>query len=172
MAIRKEDNYRPWHMQQTEEVFKSLRTSINGLSGEEARLRLEKYGPNKLAEEERPPILETILHQFKSPLIYILLIAGVIALIIGDLIDGVVIYAVLILNATIGFTQEYKASEAIRALTKLLALRAVAVRDGFEQEIDAELLVPGDIVLLQTGQKIPADIRLLQFPNHSLWERE
>jgi len=162
MAIRKEDNYRPWHMQQTEEVLKNLRTSINGISSDEARLRLEKYGPNKLAEDERPPILETIFHQFKSPLIYILLIAGAVAFVIGDLIDGAVIYAVLILNATIGFTQEYKASEAIRALTKLLALRAIAVRDGFEQEIDAELLVPGDIVLLQTGQKIPADIRLIQ----------
>jgi len=162
MAIRKEDTYRPWHMQQAEEVLEGQRTSINGLSDEEARLRFQKYGPNKLAEEERPPILETILHQFKSPLIYILLIAGAIAFIIGDFIDGLVIYAVLILNATIGFTQEYKASEAIRALTKLLALKAVAVRNGFEQEIDAELLVPGDVVLLQSGQKVPADIRLIQ----------
>jgi len=162
MAVRKEEAYQAWHVRPVEEILEEFGTSIDGLSEKEAKSRLKRFGPNKLVEEERPPIFETIIHQFKSPLIYILLVAGAIALILGHFIDAGVIYAVLVLNATIGFIQEYKAEESIRALAKLLALKAIVVRDGFEEEIGAEEIVPGDIVLLESGQKVPADIRLIQ----------
>ncbi|MBE0447885.1 MAG: HAD-IC family P-type ATPase [Actinobacteria bacterium] len=159
--VRREEAYLEWHMRPAEEVLEDLRTSIDGLTGDEAELRLEKFGPNKLVEEEKTPVFETILHQFQDPLIYILLIAGVVTILLQDYTDAAVIFAVVILNAVIGFIQEYKAEESIRALKKLLALKALVVRDGFEQEINAEMIVPGDIVLLQSGQKIPADLRLI-----------
>lgn len=163
MAIRQEEPYeQKWHMLDINQVFAAFNTSVDGLSGAEVDKRLEQYGPNRLAEEERAPVIITLLHQFKDPLIYILLVAAIVTLLLRDYIDAAVIFAVVMLNAVIGFTQEYKAEESIRALKKLLALKATVVRDGFEQEIDSELIVPGDIVLLQSGQKIPADLRIVQ----------
>jgi len=170
MVSKKEEGYPErylkdgplWHTQSAGEILEKLGTNIEGLTEDEARLRLEKFGPNRLAEEKRTPVFETILHQFKDPLIYILLIAGVVTILLQDYIDAAVIFAVVVLNAIIGFVQEYKAEESIRALKKLLALKALVIRDSFEQEIDAEEIVPGDIVLLQSGQKVPADLRLTQ----------
>lgn len=162
MAIRKEELYQAWHTQTPDAVIKHLRTRIDGLTSKEAELRLEEFGPNKLAREERTPIFQVVIDQFKDPIIYILLIAGIVTILLQDYIDATVILAVVILNAIIGFIQEYKAEESIRALAKLLALQAIVIRNGFEQEIDAEMLVPGDIVLLQSGRKVPADLRLIQ----------
>ncbi|HZD59688.1 MAG TPA: HAD-IC family P-type ATPase, partial [Anaerolineae bacterium] len=159
--VRREEAYLEWHMRTAEEVLEDLKTSVDGLTEDEVEVRLEKFGPNKLAEEEKTPILVTVLHQFQDPLIYILLIAGVITILLQDYIDAAVIFAVVVLNAVIGFIQEYKAEESIRALRKLLALKTTVIRDGFEREFDAEMIVPGDIVLLQSGQKIPADLRLV-----------
>ena len=165
MAIRKEDSTeieraKAWYMKPIDDVFEELGTGVNGLSQAEAEARLDEYGLNQLVEEEKPPVWQTVLHQFKDPLIYILLIAAIITILLQDYIDAGVIIAVVVLNAIIGFIQEYKAEESIRSLKKLLALKAFIVRDGFEQDIDAELIVPGDIISLQSGQKVPADIRL------------
>lgn len=162
MAIREEELYQAWHTQPHDTVIKQLRTSIDGLTSEEAGLRLEIFGLNKLVKEEKTPLFQVVIDQFKDPLIYILLIAGTVTILLQDYTDASVIFAVVILNAVIGFVQEFKAEESIRALAKLLALKAIAIRDGFEQEIDAEMLVPGDIILLQSGQKVPADLRLIQ----------
>lgn len=165
MATRKEElggaeHAQAWYMKAIDDVFDELGTGVNGLSQTEAQARIDKYGLNKLVEDEKVPAWQTVLHQFKDPLIYILLAAAAITIILKDYIDAGVIIAVVILNAIIGFVQEYKAEESIRSLKKLLALKAFVVRDGYEQDIDAELIVPGDIISLQSGQKVPADIRL------------
>ncbi|MCL6472608.1 MAG: HAD-IC family P-type ATPase [Firmicutes bacterium] len=163
MEFRKETSFKQnWYSLSVDEVLRELKTSVNGLSNDEASLRLAKYGPNKLAEEKRTPIALVLLHQFADPLIYILLIGAAVTVLLRDFIDAAVIFAVVLLNAVIGFTQEYKAEESIRSLKKLLALHATVIRDEFERDIDAEMLVPGDIVLLQSGQRVPADIRLIQ----------
>ncbi|MFH1015317.1 MAG: cation-transporting P-type ATPase, partial [Nitrospirota bacterium] len=143
------------------EVFHKLGISESGLTDAEARQRLEEYGPNKLAEEEKISKLKILFHQFTSPLIYILLIAGVVTILLREYIDSGVIFAVVILNAIIGYIQEYKAEESVRALKKMVVPKARIIRDGKEKEINSEEVVPGDIVLLASGTKVPADIRLL-----------
>jgi len=151
-----------WYRIDKEEVLKKLGTSEEGLSGSEAKERLEKYGPNKLPEEEKISRLKILLHQFTSPLIYILLVAAIVTAILGEYIDTGVIVAVLILNAVIGYFQEYKAETSVRALKSMVVPRARVVREGKEKEIPSEGLVPGDIVLLASGGKVPADLRLLK----------
>ncbi|MCG2710348.1 MAG: HAD-IC family P-type ATPase, partial [Thermodesulfovibrionales bacterium] len=150
-----------WYQLSVKEVFHKLGTSESGLTDAEARQRLEEYGPNKLAEEEKISKLKILLHQFTSPLIYILLIAGIVTILLKEYIDSGVIFAVVILNAIIGFIQEYKAEESVRALKKMVVPKAKVIRDGRGKEINSEDLVPGDIVLLASGTKVPADIRLL-----------
>ncbi len=150
-----------WYQSSVKEIFEHLKTSELGLTEEEVRQRIEKYGPNKLAEEEKISKLKILLHQFTSPLIYILLIAGVVTVFLREYIDSGVIFAVVILNAVIGFVQEYKAEESVRALKKMVVPRARVIRDGKEKEVNSEELVPGDIVLLASGMKVPADIRLI-----------
>ncbi len=150
-----------WYQLSAKEVLQKLGSSEQGLSSTEAKQRLEKYGPNKLAEEEKISKFKILLHQFTSPLIYILLIAGTITILLKEYIDSGVIFAVVILNAIIGYIQEYKAEESVRALKKMVVPKARVIRDGKEKEINSEDLVPGDIVLLSSGTKVPADLRLL-----------
>lgn len=150
-----------WYQLSVKEVFQKLGTSENGLAEAEARERLEEYGPNKLAEEEKISKLRILLHQFTSPLIYILLIAGAVTTLLKEYIDSGVIFAVVILNAIIGYIQEYKAEESVRALKKMLVPKARVIRDGKEKEINSEELVPGDVVLLASGARVPADLRLI-----------
>jgi Ca2+-transporting ATPase len=150
-----------WYQLSAKDILHKLNTSEKGLDYEEARQRLEQYGPNKLAEEEEISRLKIFLHQFASPLIYILIIAAVITFILKEYIDTGVIMAVVILNAIIGFFQEYKAEQSIRALKKMVVPKARVLRNGEEKEIKSEELVPGDIVLLTSGSRIPADIRLI-----------
>lgn len=150
-----------WYQLSVKEIFEHLKTSELGLTEEEVKQRLKKYGPNKIAEEEKISKLKILLHQFTSPLIYILLIAGVVTILLKEYIDSGVIFAVVILNAIIGFVQEYKAEKSARALKKLVVPKARVIRDGKEKEANSEELVPGDIVLLASGMKVPADIRLI-----------
>lgn len=150
-----------WYQFGVREVFEELKTSELGLSDEEAGQRRKQYGPNRLAEEEKVSRFRILLHQFASPLIYILLIAGIVTILLREYIDSGVIFAVVVLNAAIGFFQEYKAEESVRALKKMVVPRAKVVRGGKEKEIHSEELVPGDIVLLASGVKVPADLRLV-----------
>jgi len=150
-----------WYQLSGKEIFEHLKTSELGLTEEEVKQRLKKYGPNKIAEEEKINKLKILLHQFTSPLIYILLIAGVVTILLKEYIDSGVIFAVVILNAIIGFVQEYKAEKSARALKKMVVPKARVIRDGKEKEVNSEELVPGDIVLLASGMKVPADIRLI-----------
>lgn len=114
------------------EMLQRSDTSENGLSGERIKDLLAQYGPNKLMESEKISGMKILLHQFTSPLIYILLVAGVVALLLREYVDSGVIFAVVILNAVIGFVQEYKAEESVQALKKMVVPKARVVRDGRE----------------------------------------
>jgi magnesium-transporting ATPase (P-type) len=144
-----------------DEVVRRLASSPDGLSEGEAERRLAEHGPNELEEARRTTALALLVHQFRSPLITILLVAAVVTIVLGELIDAAVIGAVLVLNAVLGFSQEYKAEKSMEALHRLARARARVVRGGREREIDARLLVPGDVVLVEAGAKIPADCRVL-----------
>jgi cation-transporting ATPase F len=143
-------------------VARQLGTSPDGLSLEEARRRLHQFGANEIEGIKPISIPALILHQFASPLIYILLAAAVVTLLLGEYIDTAVIAAVLALNATIGFIQEYRAEKSVRALMQLTAPHARVIRDGKEYDIESRELAPGDVVLLESGVRVPADIRLFQ----------
>lgn len=159
-----------WHAMPIEEVFERLDTTPEGLSTSEARERLEHFGPNQLQEREKISPIITFLNQFRSPLIYILFIAVILSFASNHILDGLVILAVLILNAVIGFFQEYRAERAIEALKKLSALRATIIRDHEEIDIPAPDLVPGDIIMLEVGDKVPADGRLFEAVNLKIGE--
>lgn len=150
-----------WYQLSLRDIYHKLETSEKGLTDEEAKNRIARYGPNKLAEQEKISKLKILLHQFTSPLIYILLIAGLVTIFLKEYIDSGVIFAVVILNAIIGYIQEYKAEESVRALRKMVVPKARVLRDGKEKEINSEELVPGDIVILSSGTKVPADLRLI-----------
>ncbi len=150
-----------WYRMKIEETLEKLETTEDGLTTQEAASRLEEFGPNKLAEEEGISRLKILLHQFTSPLIYILLVAAVVTLLLNEYIDAGVIIAVVLLNAIVGYFQEFKAEESVRSLKRLLVAKARVVRDGREKEIPGTDLVPGDVVLLASGARVPADLRLL-----------
>jgi potassium/sodium efflux P-type ATPase len=151
-----------WYQLGVKEIFQTLRSSEEGLTDAGAGERLIQHGPNKLAEEERTSKLKILLHQFTSPLIYILLVAAIVTALLKEYIDTGVIMAVVILNAVIGYIQEFKAEESVRALKKMVVPKARVIRRSKEKEIDSEELVPGDIVLLASGAKVPADLRLFK----------
>ena len=136
-------------------------TDPGGLSAEEARKRLEQYGPNRLQEPEQPSFFSRLLSQFMDPLIYVLAAAGVISVFLGESGDACIIAAVAALNGAVGMIQEGKAKKALDALKKMTRLKAVVRRDQTDQEIDAVELVPGDLVVLDAGRQVPADLRLL-----------
>lgn len=151
-----------WYQFGVKEIFQKLRSSEEGLTDAEAGERLIQHGPNKLAEEERTSKLKILLHQFTTPLIYILLVAAIVTSLLKEYVDTGVIMAVVILNAIIGYIQEFKAEESVRALKKMVVPKARVIRRSKEKEIDSEELVPGDIVLLASGAKAPADLRLFK----------
>ncbi|GAB6182544.1 cation-translocating P-type ATPase [Thermodesulfovibrio hydrogeniphilus] len=150
-----------WYRISIKEVFSKLNTTEKGLTSEEAEKRIKIYGKNILGEDEKISKIKMFLRQFTSPLIYILIIAGIITLFLKEYIDAGVIFAVVILNAIIGYIQEYKAEQSMRALKKMLIPWAKVIRDGVEREINSEELVPGDVVVLYSGIRVPADIRLI-----------
>jgi magnesium-transporting ATPase (P-type) len=151
-----------WHSESSTTVLESLETSTNGLLKEEVSYRLVKHGPNQLAEPKTHGPLLRFLYQFHNVLIYVLIAAGAVTAILGHWVDASVILAVVVLNAVIGFVQEGKAEDALRAIRQMLSPNAMVKRDGRQMSIRAEDLVPGDIVLLQSGDKVPADLRLFR----------
>ncbi len=147
------------------ETFDALKTSEKGLSQQEAEERLRIHGYNKIIEDRRVHPIKIFLEQFKSPIVWILIAAMLVSFFVKEYTDFGVIAAIVLLNAILGFIQEYKAEEAISALKKLISLKATVIRDGVETDIDASLLVPGDIIVLDTGDKIAADARLINTVN-------
>ena len=151
-----------WHQLDIEQLLAKLQTGPEGLAEEDAARRLERYGPNEVAAEEVLQPIAILLRQVVSPLIYILLAAAVATVVLGKYVDTGVILVVVVLNSIVGFVQEYKAEQALRALARMVAPRARVLRDGREREIDAREVVPGDVVLLEPGVKVPADLRLFR----------
>ncbi len=149
------------HTLSSAEALEALQASVHGLSRTEAAARLERFGANTLPHAHPPHPLSIFLRQFLSPLIYILLLAALVSIALGEWSDAVFISAVLLINATIGALQEYSAQRAAQALQRMVSVRARVLRDGDAYELDAETLVPGDIVALESGSKVPADLRLL-----------
>ena len=150
-----------WYALDAATVEQRLSTDAHGLSRLEVEARLDRYGPNEIEEEPPPSAWAVFAGQFRSPLIFILLVAFVVTLLLGEFVDAAVIATVLVLNAVIGFTQERKAEGAVRSLMQLVVPRARVLRDGHDHEIDSRELVPGDMVLLESGMRIPADLRLV-----------
>jgi len=150
-----------YYDQKKEEVLENLKTTEKGLSKSEASRRLQEYGRNIIEKKQEISPFKIFLGQFASPLVWILMVAIVISLIVGHMEDAIVIGIILIVNAILGFIQEFRAEKAIEALMKMASLKAVVLRDGKETSVDAGDIVPGDIVILEEGEKIPADARVL-----------
>ncbi|MCC7045587.1 MAG: HAD-IC family P-type ATPase [Alphaproteobacteria bacterium] len=150
-----------WHALSTDAALARLQSSPAGLARDEAARRLSLHGENRLPEPVRPPAWRRFLAQFHNVLIYVLLASAAVTTWLGHAADTGVILGVVLLNAVIGYVQEGKAQRAIDAVRAMLSLHAIALRDGRKGELDAALLVPGDVVFLQAGDKVPADLRLL-----------
>ena len=144
------------------DALKALHTSTNGLSQLEATNRLAKYGLNELVTKKNKPVWVYFFDQFKDFMILILMIAAILSGIMGDMVDAVVILVIVLLNALLGFSQEYKAEKSMLALKKMSVITARVNREGNPAIIPSEELVPGDIVFLEAGNIVPADIRLIE----------
>lgn len=153
------------HTLSIEETLQSLNSSHQGLSQEEAARRLAQFGPNELKKEKGISPIRIFLSQFTSFLILVLLAAVVISFAIGEIIDALMILLIVLFAGILGFIQEYRAEKAMEALKKMAALTSSVIRDGAEKETPARELVPGDVVLLITGDRVPADCRLIESRN-------
>jgi len=151
-----------WHALDSESVLKTVASHVGGLTQDVAAQRLVLHGPNRLRPQKKQAAWQRFLTQFHNILIYILLGTGVVTAILGHWVDTSVILGVVIINAIIGFIQEGKAERAMDAIRRMLSVQACGLRDGTRCPIPAERLVPGDIVFLQSGDKVPADLRLLK----------
>lgn len=150
-----------WHSLKEEEVFEILKSSPGGISEEEAKVRLKTYGRNELREKKKIPLWLKFLNQFKSPLIFILLLAIVVSAILGELIDALVISAIVLMNAILGLVQEERAEKALQALKKMAVPKTLVIREGKIKEINSTEVVPGDVIVLSAGNKVPADARII-----------
>lgn len=160
-----------WFSQSQDEVLKKLAVNPStGLSSDEAKARLETYGENKLKSKPKKSLIALFFSQLKDMLIYVLLGAAAITFAIKEYADAIIILLVVILNAVIGVVQEYKAGKAIEALQKMTTPKAVVRRDGELKEINSEEIVPGDIVILDAGRFVPADLRLIESANLQIEE--
>ncbi|MDD5093837.1 MAG: calcium-transporting P-type ATPase, PMR1-type [Dehalococcoidia bacterium] len=154
-----------WHLQEVRSVIQSLESGEQGLSSSEAKRRLDQFGPNELVAKKKESPLKLLLEQFTNFIVVILIIAALVSGMIGEWVESIAIIAIVILAAVLGFVQEYRAGQALDALKKMAAPTASAIRDGTEQEVPANELVPGDIVVLRTGDRVPADMRILESMN-------
>jgi Ca2+-transporting ATPase len=154
-----------WHALEARQVLENLKVQENGLTTEEANSRMEQFGPNQLKEALRPSFWQTLWEQLNSFVVILLIIASVISALLGDYVEAAAIMAIVVLNAVLGIVQERRAEEALAALKKLAAPDAQVMRDGRRTSIPAYQLVPGDLVFLEAGNFIPADIRLLEAVN-------
>ncbi len=160
--VRKTGEPNGWHGLPADAAFSALDSSPGGLSPEEARRRLARYGPNRLPATPRRSPLRRLAEQFNNVLIYVLLVSSAITAALGEWADTAVILGVVFINAFVGFVQEGKAERALEAIGEMLSHTAMVRRDGHRLEVPAEDVVPGDVVLLQPGDRVPADLRLFE----------
>jgi len=154
-----------WQQITSNDAFKLLRSDAQGLTNDEAQKRLRTFGQNTLPEVKRPSKAIIFVRQFKSPLIYILIIASVISFLAESVIDTGVILLIVIANAVIGYVQENKAENVLESLKELTAPKSKVQREGAVEVIDARDIVPGDILLVEAGDRVPADARLVVVRN-------
>lgn len=152
-----------WYNKSSEEILQQFKSDIdNGLSQEEASNRLDKFGPNKLADKEKKSIWKLLFEQINDPLIYVLLAAAIVSAVLNEISDSIIIAVVIIVNAVVGLMQESKAERALELLKELSTPKALVKRDGKIQEISSENLVQGDVVLLDAGRYVPCDMRIVE----------
>jgi Ca2+-transporting ATPase len=155
-----------WHTSTLEDVFKELQSSADGLSTEEVAKRIQQYGANQLQEKKKKPVWLLFAMQFKDVMILILMVAAIISAIVGDVKDMTVILIIIVINAIVGFVQEYRAEKAIDALKKMAAANVRVRRNKRVEQIPATEIVPGDVVLLEAGDMVGADLRIRE--SHAL----
>jgi cation-transporting ATPase F len=161
----------PWHSLKNEEVVEKTGTSIkDGLTSSEVAIRRERFGPNNIAQKKRHSPLKMFINQFRHPLMYILIVAGIVIAVLEEWVDAGVVFGVVLINSVVGYVQEDKAQKAIEALFKAVISEATVIRDSKKQRINALDLTIGDIVMLQSGDRVPADLRLLQVRDLQLAE--
>lgn len=159
-----------WHTLMPSEIYKILESSKNGITDIEAEKRLQKYGYNILPKGKKKNFIQVFLSELNSPIIYILIISMVLSFIVGERIDGIFILLCILLDAILGSLQEWKSEKNAEALQKLVKIEASVIRDKKQKVIDSKNLVIGDIVLLESGTKVPADLRLIETQNLSIDE--
>jgi len=159
-----------WHSLTIEKIFQELKTNENGLNAEEILRRQKKYGKNKLPERKKTTTLEVFLNQFKNPLIFILIVAAFVTFALQEFIDSAVILTALLINSIVGFFQENKAEKTLLRLKQTVQRHARVIREKKEHLIEVEELVPGDMVIVEAGDIVPADARLLSLHNLQVTE--
>ncbi|NTV51818.1 MAG: HAD-IC family P-type ATPase, partial [Candidatus Firestonebacteria bacterium] len=153
----------PWHAQTTVQILKAWGVAErSGLTAREAQLRLAKYGPNRLTQEKKISPFKIFLRQFQNLLTVVLLTACVLSLLVGEYVDAGIISLIVLFVSILGFAQEYRAEKALDALKKMITPSITVLREGREEEVPSQSLVPGDILVLEAGDRIPADARLLE----------
>ena len=155
----------PWHSLQSDEALLALGSRRSGLSEAEVEVRRRQHGANELKSKKKAPPVLVFLKQFLSPLIYVLIAAVILSFAVQHYIDALVILGVLLLNAIVGFMQESRAERAMDALIQMAAPGAKVRRGGELKQVPARAVVPGDILLLETGDRVPADARLIELSN-------
>ncbi len=151
-----------WHTLSAEDAFRRLASGPQGLSPEEATRRLSEYGPNALREAKGASWVDILLSQFTSLLIIILIVAAVVSAFLGEALDAAVILAIVVISAAVGFLQEWRAEKAIEALKRMAAPKADVIREGEHVQVPSAEVVPGDVLVLQTGDRLPADCRIFE----------
>ena len=151
-----------WHRLDAGEAAQTLASSAEGLTDEAARERLARYGPNALVEKRRKPVWRMLLDQFKDFMILVLIAAAVVAGLLGEPADTIAIVVIVLLNAVLGFVQEYRAEKAMAALKRMASPTATVIRGGHTASVATAELVPGDVVILEAGNVVPADLRLTE----------
>ncbi|MGL6266654.1 MAG: HAD-IC family P-type ATPase, partial [Chitinophagaceae bacterium] len=151
-----------WHQLSAADVYRQTGSGLLGLSEEDVNQKRKKFGKNELLEKKKKPAWLIFLLQFKDFMILVLIAAAIISGFIGDLTDALIILVIVWLNAILGFVQEFRAEKAMEALKKMAAMNARVIRDGIAVSILSSEIVPGDIVLLEAGNAVPADIRLTE----------
>jgi P-type Ca2+ transporter type 2C len=151
-----------WYTKEVKEVLEDLKSSTKGLSAEDAQKRLEEYGLNELSEKKKKTPLEMLLDQFKDFMIIVLIVAAIVSGVLGEAADTIAIVVIVVLNAILGFVQEYRAEKAMAALKKMAAQFATVIRDDKLINIPASEIAPGDVIALEAGKIVPADMRLME----------